>query len=58
MMCGDPLFLPARLSLLSSARLALTAEVLRLVRVFSQGPQPAADSFAVAVSGTFTLEVL
>lgn len=29
-----------------------------LVRVFSQGPQPATDSLTVAVSGTFTLEVL
>lgn len=29
-----------------------------LVRVFSQGPQPATDSLTVVVSGTFTWEVL
>lgn len=50
-------------SLLSSSCLPLshhwgTTVCELLVRVFSQRPQPATDSLTVAVSGTFTLEVL
>ncbi len=56
---GDPFSLhssrPPRLPL--SRHWGITVCEL-LVRVFSQGPQPATDSLTVAVSGTFTLEVL
>lgn len=58
MMCGDSLFLPTRLSFLPLPPALLLPSRYYCLRVFSHGPQPAADSFAAAVSGTFTGEVL
>lgn len=58
MMCADPLFLPTRLSLLPLSPASLSPSRYYRSRVFSHGPQPAADSFAVAVSVTFTWEML